>query len=257
MTADAWWWWERRDGVVLGFTQRGDGDSIGPYRGLNLALHVDDAPERVERNRRLVIGGLATLAGVDSAEVTPVFMDQVHGTAVRVVPSGAGVSTPVGDCDAVVTTSPGVALFSLVADCTPVLLVDDSAQVAAAVHAGRPGMVAGVVPAAVAEMRELGARRIAAVVGPSVCGRCYEVPDEMRAEVSAVEPVSASVTWSGTSALDVAAGVVEQLRRDGVSVSWVAGCTREDERLYSYRRDGRTGRFAGVVMLTGAQGGGW
>ena len=250
MTADAWWWVERREGVVLGFTQRAPGSPDGPYRGLNLALHVGDEPERVERDRGLVIREVATLAGVDAAEVTPAFMDQVHGAAVRVVPAADGASGPVGACDALVTTTPRVALFSLVADCTPVLLVDPSAQVAAAVHAGRPGMVAGVVPAAVAEMRARGARRISAVVGPSVCGRCYEVPEEMRAQVSAVEPVSASVTWSGTSALDVAAGVVEQLRREDVAVSWIPGCTREDERLYSYRRDGQTGRFAGVVGVT-------
>ena len=67
MTADAWWWVERREGVVLGFTQRAPGSPDGPYRGLNLALHVGDEPERVERDRGLVIREVATLAGVGPA----------------------------------------------------------------------------------------------------------------------------------------------------------------------------------------------
>jgi polyphenol oxidase len=86
-----------------------------------------------------------------------------------------------------------------------------------------------------------------AVVGPSVCGRCYEVPADMRDVAARVEPVSATVSWSGTPAIDVAAGVVAQLRAHGVEVRWVPVCTRERDDLYSYRRDGRTGRFAGVV----------
>jgi len=61
--------------------------------------------------------------------------------------------------------------------------------------------------------------------------------------------VSATVSWTGTPAVDIAAGVVDQLRRAGASVTWVPGCTREDGDLYSYRRDGRTGRHAGVVRL--------
>jgi len=182
-------------------------------------------------------------------------MHQVHGAAVRVV-AGAGEDLSPDTCDGIVTTRPHVALFSLVADCTPVLLHDLRAGVVAAVHAGRPGMLAGVVPATVAVMRDLGGRRIAAVVGPSVCGRCYEVPEQMRDEAAASEPVAAAVTWAGTPALDIATGVVEQLRREGVDVTWVRGCTKEAEELYSYRRDGRTGRFAGVIMLTESPAGG-
>jgi YfiH family protein len=253
VSAGSWWWSERREGAVLGFTQRGQGASEGIHRGLNLGLHVDDVAERVEANRAVVREGLAALAGLDPSGVRPVFMHQVHGARVRVVTGdedGTGPGANPQACDALVTTTPHLALFALVADCTPVLLVDAAAGVAAAVHAGRPGMLAGIVPAAVSAMRALGARHVSAVVGPSVCGRCYEVPAAMREEAAAVEPVSAAVTWSGTPALDVASGVVEQLRRDDVEVTWVAGCTKEDESLYSYRRDGITGRFAGVVMLT-------
>jgi YfiH family protein len=249
VTDDAWWWSERRDGAVLGFTRRGHGASTGTYRGLNLGLHVEDDEDRVRRNRTAVVSELGALADTDPGVIRPVFMHQVHGARVRVV-SGSQTATGPGSCDAVITGEANAALFALVADCTPVLLLDPEARLVAAVHAGRPGMVAGVVPATLAAMRDLGARRVSAVVGPSVCGRCYEVPETMRADAAAVEPVSAAVTWVGTPALDVAAGVVEQLRREDVDVTWVPGCTKESDELYSYRRDGRTGRFAGVVMLT-------
>ncbi|MCA1782977.1 MAG: polyphenol oxidase family protein [Intrasporangiaceae bacterium] len=236
MTADAWWWSERRRGAVLGFTRRGRGASTGVHRGLNLGRHVEDDEGRVERNRATVLHEIAVLAGTGAATIEPVFMHQVHGAQVRVVSGAAERGGTHDSCDGIVTTRTQVALFALVADCTPVLLLDEEARVAAAVHAGRPGMLAGVVPAAVATMRQLGAQRIAAVVGPSVCGRCYEVPEQMRADAAVVEPVSAAVTWDGTPSIAVAAGVVEQLRREDVEVTWVPGCTKEDEELYSHRR---------------------
>lgn len=249
-----WWWRERRDHVTLGFTTRAGGESVGAYGasrggGLNLAAHVGDAPESVERNRRRVVDDLVA-AGRAGLPVRAVFMDQVHGAEVRVVTDDGQLEVPVPPTDGVVTTLSDLALFSLVADCAPVLLYAEDAGIVAAAHAGRPGMLAGVVPATVAAMRDLGANDIAAVVGPSVCSRCYEVPDSMRSDAAAIEPVSAAVTWSGTPAIDVAAGVLEQLRRERVAVTWVAGCTREETSLFSHRRDGRTGRFAGVVLRT-------
>jgi hypothetical protein len=139
----------------------------------------------------------------------------------------------------------------LSADCVPVLLADPVAGVVGAVHAGRPGMVARVVDRAIDALVEAGAdpHETIAVVGPSVCGRCYEVPEGMRADAASVSPPSATVSWTGTPAIDVAAGVVDQLSARGIRVTWVPGCTRESHDLYSYRRDGSTGRFAGIVRL--------
>lgn len=241
-----WWWSGRRADVALGFTARDGGVSSGEYSGLNVAGHVGDDPDDVERNRALVLEAVGDLAGTTS--VRAAFMDQVHGAEVRVVTEPGELGGPVVPSDGIVTTLPGVALFTLVADCVPVLLYDNGSGVIGAAHAGRPGMLAGVVPATLAAMRELGATRIEAAVGPGICGRCYEVPEQMRDEAALVEPLCASVTWSGTPAIDVAAGVVEQLRREGITPTWVPGCTRENERLYSYRRDGRTGRCAGVIV---------
>ena len=101
-------------------------------------------------------------------------------------------------------------------------------------------------------MIDLGARMAdcVAVIGPGVCGRCYEVPAAMRDEVATRVPGTAATTRDGSPSLDLAAGAAALL--DGLGVGHVRRteiCTMEDDRFYSYRRDGVTGRFAGVVML--------
>ncbi len=116
--------------------------------------------------------------------------------------------------DGLVTTQPGVSLMVRAADCVPVLFADESGTVIGAAHCGRPGLVAGIVPATVAAMRSLGAGPLRAWVGPHVCGRCYEVPEQMRDDVAAVEPDSRATTSWGTPSLDVGAGVRAQLERD-------------------------------------------
>lgn len=228
--------------VQWGFTDREGGVSVEAFGSLNLGGQVGDDGAAVETNRARV----AEAVGVACDHL--LFLQQCHGNEVLVVDGPWDRSGP-PPADGVVTTTRGLALAALVADCTPVLLADEAAGVVGAVHAGRPGMTARIVDVAVERMRELGARQISAVVGPSVCGRCYEVPPEMRAAASTVVPESAAVSWSGTPAIDVASGVVAQLHAKGVAVQWVPGCAREERSLYSYRRDGRTGRFAGVVVL--------
>ncbi|WP_299442338.1 polyphenol oxidase family protein [uncultured Phycicoccus sp.] len=227
-------WDETTAGARRAVTSRDGGVSAGEWAGLNLGAHVGDDPDAVARNR----GRLA-----DALGRPVVYMDQCHGAGVAVVD---GVPTRAPSADALVTRSADLALAVLVADCVPVLLASPEGVVGA-VHAGRPGLVAGVVPAAVAAMRDLGAAAVDAVVGPSVCARCYEVPAEMRDDVAAEHPVSAAVTWTGTPSLDVAAGVVAQLRALDVAVRWLPGCTKESADLYSYRASRTTGRFAGVV----------
>jgi polyphenol oxidase len=118
------------------------------------------------------------------------------------------------------------------------------------VHAGRAGLVAGVVPEAMAALAELGARRVTAWVGPRVCGRCYEVPARMREAVAGRQPEAWAETSWGTPALDIGAGVLAQLRAGGAEVVDVARCTVEDTDFYSFRRQGpRSGRHAGLVWV--------
>jgi hypothetical protein len=228
------------DAVEMAFTGRSAGRGGGAYAGLNLGGHVGDAVADVEANRE------ALAHEVDLSRERLVFMNQVHGSdVVEVDGPWAGEAPAV---DGIVTRATDLALAVLVADCVPVLLHDVRAGVVGAVHAGRPGMVGGIVGRAVTAMRDLGATSVSATVGPSVCGRCYEVPADMASAAARTAPASAARSWRGTPAIDVAAGVVEQLATADVAVQWVPGCTRESGDLYSYRRDGRTGRFAGVVV---------
>ncbi|MFF2132535.1 peptidoglycan editing factor PgeF [Streptomyces olivochromogenes] len=232
-------------GAHFAFTDRWGGVSAVPYEELNLGGAVGDDPDAVRTNRELAAKSL----GLDPALV--VWMNQVHGPDVAVV-EGPWLSAEIPSVDAIVTARRGLALAVLTADCTPVLLADPVAGIAAAAHAGRPGMVAGVVPAAVRAMVELGAEpeRIVARTGPAVCGRCYEVPDEMRAEVAAIEPAAYAETSWGTPAVDVTAGVHAQLERLGVcDRAQSPVCTLESDDHFSYRRDRTTGRLAGYVWL--------
>jgi hypothetical protein len=175
-------------------------------------------------------------------------MRQVHGADVQVV-TAIDAGTP-PTADGLVTAEPGTVLMVRVADCVPLLLADPAAGVVAAVHAGRPGLAAGVVPRAVETMRSLGADRLRGWVGPHVCGACYEVPEQLRAEVSAVVPEAYATTSWGTPSLDIGAGVQAQLAAAGIEAERVARCTIEDEDLFSYRRQGAaSGRLAGLVWV--------
>ncbi|MET7924641.1 peptidoglycan editing factor PgeF [Streptomyces sp. NPDC005349] len=233
-------------GAHFAFTDRWGGVSAAPYEELNLGGAVGDDPAAVHANR----GSAARSLGLDPAHV--VWMNQVHGPDVAVVDGPWGPAADIPSVDAIVTAQRGLALAVLTADCTPVLLADPVAGIAAAAHAGRPGMVAGVVPAAVEAMVGLGAEpaRIVARTGPAVCGKCYEVPDGMRAEVAAVEPAAYAETSWGTPAVDVTAGVHAQLERLGVRDRQQSPvCTLESHDHFSYRRDRTTGRLAGYVWL--------
>ncbi|MEU0131788.1 MULTISPECIES: peptidoglycan editing factor PgeF [unclassified Streptomyces] len=233
-------------GAHFAFTDRWGGVSAAPYEELNLGGAVGDDPAAVRANRERAARSL----GLDPAGV--VWMNQVHGRDVAVVDGPWGDVREIPAVDAVVTARRGLALAVLTADCTPVLLADPVAGVAAAAHAGRPGLIAGVVPAAVEAMTALGAEpsRIVARTGPAVCGRCYEVPEQMRAEVAQAVPASWSRTSWGTPAVDVTAGVHAQLDELGVVDRHSSPfCTLESGDHFSYRRDRTTGRLAGYVWL--------
>jgi len=106
-------------------------------------------------------------------------------------------------------------------------------------------------------MRDSGATSIRAAVGPTICGTCYEVPRELASAVVAVVPAARSDRGADVegAALDIRAGVIDQLKRAGVAVvRLVGGCTLEDPACFSYRRDERTGRMAALVWIGGASG---
>jgi YfiH family protein len=182
-------------GVSAAVTARAGGVSDGPYATLNLSLSVGDESANVLENRRRLA------AALDASPADFVFARQVHGAGVRVVGerdrgSGAySLDDAIDGADALVTSTPGVTLAILTADCLPVVLHDPVAGVLACVHAGWRGTVAGVTAAAVAVLRDLGSRPadVIAGLGPAIAGDRYQVgPDVHEAVTTAFGPAAAA-----------------------------------------------------------------
>lgn len=230
------WRQEVGNGLLAAFT----GVSAG-----NLALHVGDDPDAV-RARRL---RLEEQMGVPPRTLR--FMNQIHSAAVADAMPSDPDSAPAASVDALVSPGARVPLAVMVADCVPVLLAGtaESGPVTAAAHAGRAGLLAGILPATVRRMRSHGARNIGAWIGPSICGRCYEVPAAMRDEAASALPdvpeLAATTSW-GTPSLDLPAAALRQLTDLDVAAVRVGSCTLETEDFPSHRR-GSSGRFAGLI----------
>lgn len=228
-------------GVSLGFT----GVAAG-----NLGLHVEGSSDPQD-NRRLLERAMGVLPG------TVLFMEQVHGT--HVVRADDAPSVPAGTdaaeerrlaptADAAVTTS-ARPLAVMTADCLPVILTTESATTYGVAHAGRRGLLDGVLPRVFDALRDAGAREVHAWIGPAVCGRCYEVPQDM-AETSESElpGIRVRTRWD-TPGLDLSGAAETQLSDLGAVVHRGAlnECTYESDAVYSHRRAPGQGRIAGLV----------
>ena len=225
-------------------TTRAGGVSAPPYDTFNLGDHVGDDPAAVAANRKR----LASAIGVATDAV--VWMNQVHGD--RVVRVDGPLDAPVDETDALVTTTPRLALAVVTADCVPVLMADARAGVVAAAHAGRVGAQNGIVARTVEAMLDAGAHAedISVLLGPAVSGRNYEVPAAMAAAVEATLPGSRTTTSRGTPGLDLRAGIARQLMDLGITaIDADPRCTVEDRNLFSHRRDAPTGRLASLVWM--------
>lgn len=214
------------------FTNRLGGVSKAPFDSANLGFHVGDDPHEVATNRVT----LETQIGMPI-----VFMNQVHGDTVVLVEDNQIQPT----CDALITTNQRLAVAVMVADCIPLLLKSDVAV--AAVHVGRKGLLNGVTRKTIDAMRDLGAEVIHSYVGPSICGGCYEVGAEIFDEVIAKYPAADSSVRTGKLTLDLVSGLKQDLK-DTVLLD-LSSCVLEDKNAFSYRRDGTTGRQAGVIWL--------
>lgn len=235
------------------------GRGADPLRA-NTAHHVGDDPGLVADRRAALVAELGRPI---------VWMNQTHSARIALVRRRAeGVVVEVEgversfdptdasalvEADGVVVDArdwPGApAAAVMTADCLPVLLSTAGGTIVAAVHAGRRGLFASILTAAVARIASLAPGiPIDAYIAPAICGRCYEVPGAMRDECAAERPESASITSWGTPALDLAESARVELLAAGCR--WVAvdpRCTFEDPALHSYRRDSRCGRSAAIV----------
>ncbi|PJJ44241.1 hypothetical protein ATK23_1469 [Glutamicibacter mysorens] len=225
--------------IQLAFTSQAEG---------NLALHVNDDPRLVAENR----ARLEDLIGVRRFSLN--FMNQVHSAdvhEVQPVQRKSWLEPAAPTCDGLLDATGAQPLAVMVADCLPVLFVGRNSQsgqtLSAATHAGRRGLLDGILENTVEALRAHGADVMEAVIGPSICGRCYEVPEDMAQESEQLRPGIRTATRWGTPGLDLPASAEDELHGLGVDVRQSGVCTLEDENYYSYRRSSRSGRLAGLI----------
>jgi polyphenol oxidase len=225
-------------------TGRLGGVSRGSFAGANVADHVGDEKDSVDSNRTS-LGELVGLTGENLSYMSP-----VHGAGFTWVTSAGHA----GNVDALITDQPGIGLVAMGADCATLGIYGsriEAPPVVAAVHCGWQGLCLDVVGATFTEMRSVGVIDYHVVIGPAICGTCFEVDqtriDRVKTECS--EPV-AQAALSHPHGIDIRAGLTAQLQSVGIAFELVSGCTFENpSELFSYRRDGVTGRQALVIAL--------
>lgn len=244
--------WPAPAGVRAVCTTRLGGVSVAPYASLNLGDHVGDDPAHVAANRAIL---------QEAIGARPVFLNQVHGTAVLALDA----ATPNGTvADACFTDQPGVACTVMVADCLPVLFATADGRRVAAAHAGWRGLAGqgglGILEATVKQMQanHTKANDILAWLGPCIGPQAFEVGDEVRAAFTASNPLAGDCfkplvpgKWladlAGLARLRLRALGLSQIYGNDSSAAW---CTAGNaSRFFSYRRDRVTGRIAASIWL--------
>ncbi len=230
--------WPAPSRVRACVTTRVGGCSQQPWDSLNLATHVGDRAPDVHENRRRLRETVA-LPG------EPVWLQQIHGTTLVEARPG-----PIMEADASFTHSPGVVCAILTADCLPILLCDREASIVVAIHAGWRGLANGILGRCLAI---LGSHDWIAWIGPGISRESYAVgPEVVEAFTAQNSVLGAFFPAVGDRHAADLHGVAEyQLRAAGVRhVSRYEGCTAlESDTFFSYRRDGKTGRFASLIWL--------
>jgi len=240
--------------IAHGFFTRHGGVSRGGYSSLNCGLGSKDDPAAVRENRARVAATLGARS-LDTAH-------QIHSATAIVVDAPWGtVERP--RVDALVTSTPGLAVAVLAADCAPVLFADAEAGVVAAAHAGWRGAIGGVIEAALRSMESLGARRerVAAAVGPCIGQPAYEVGPEFEQEFLRHDTRNARFfTRESADArphFDLAGYAEHRLRQAGVrSIHSLLSCTyAQTDDFFSYRRSRAQkepdyGRQISAIVLT-------
>ena len=220
--------------LKLGFTTRFGGVSEGAYEGLNLGDHVGDLPANVAKNREI----LAAALGITSRNLK--FMRQIHSNHVEIL---RDLEDELPPCDGVITALRGIALCVLVADCSPVLIADERRGVVAAVHAGRAGVTGKICTNALSLMKsEFGceASDLRVFVGANIKARNYEVSELDLGEFN---------RYKKEGKFDMEAALRDEFAQLGVGrAEFDPRCTFETGELFSYRRDGVTGRFCGFAV---------
>jgi YfiH family protein len=234
--------------LMHAFSTRSEGNSVF---GNNLAYHVNDTKEDVDRNQY----ALALHLGYSFERL--IHMNQVHGDKIVVVnDSTETAETPI--CDAVMTQDKNRPLMVMVADCIPVLIYDPIHEAIAAVHAGRAGIFTEIIPKSIKKMQKIygsKAKDLLVVLGPSIHQCCYEVGEEIRDKSVKSGYEYAIRSDKGRYYLDLICIANKQLETCGIEKEHIeesSYCTAcNTDIFYSYRAENNScGRFAGVIMLT-------
>lgn len=226
--------------ILYSFTTR---ENVG-----NLAFHVGDDVESVNEHH----ASLAQELGYDKEVL--VHMKQIHSDIVHVVGEQDGFAAP-PTCDALVTDKRNIPLMVMVADCTPVLFYDPTCKAIGVAHAGRAGAFGNIVGKVVKMMQqEYGSKpeHIIVSIGSAIGVCCYEVGKEIYDEEKERFGY-AFEQREGSYYLDVNKIILAQLQKSGIQERNIDNsgiCTAcNTEEYFSYRAEGQTGRFAGILML--------
>ena len=208
----------------------------------NLAYHVNDIKENVDKNRE------AVALKMEYKNEDLVYMNQVHGNSVQIV----DINSPklIDNCDGLITKEKGLPLMVMVADCIPILFFDEIQGVIAAVHAGRNSTFLKIAQITANKMmNELGcnANNIKVIMGPSIHSCCYEVSDEL---VQIVKTSFGEKFCKGKN-IDLHGINIKLLEEVGIRHIRISEiCTKcSNEPFFSFRKDKHTGRFAGIISL--------
>lgn len=251
-----------RLGVPHAFTTRLGGVSTGDFASLNFGNPSDLAPERKDPRANIHANHRLTLDALGQPERRIVEVWQVHAAAVHFVrateePRSERARAP-GDidikADAIVTDDPRVFAGVRVADCAPILLADADGAVVASVHAGWRGVIAGVLPAAIASIRSCTERPLFAAIGPCISAEAFEVGPEVAEAFAQRFGASVLHTNPGTGRrhVNLKLALALQLASAGVmpeNIETLPHCTvRDRELFFSHRRDGeRSGRMLALI----------
>ncbi len=227
-------------------TTRQGGYSDGPYRGLNLGLHVQDQPAVAAENRRLLSAALALPESL-------CWLTQTHSTRLLKLAADS-LSGQEGDASwTVLNKQPCVVMT---ADCLPLLVTDQQGSFVCAIHAGWRGLCDGIIEKsllAICAELQIAAQQLLVWLGPCIGREAFVVGTEVRAQFveQDAQAAAAFTPYQGRYLADLQQ--LARLRLQAIDVTQITAsehCTfSEPELFYSYRRDGQTGRMASLIWI--------
>ncbi len=235
--------------LFANFSDRWGGVSRPPYHELNIALHVEDNPINVLKNREIIAKKFNFY--IDNL----IYMEQTHSDNIKIIDDT--FINKIENCDGIITNKSNIPLMVMVADCIPVLIFDKEKKVIGAIHAGRNGTFKQITKKAINLMiKEFDSNPddILVTLGPSIHSCCYEVGEDLADIAQKSFGENYIIKRDNRFYLDLQTLNFDQLKSVGVkeqNIEISPICTSCNKNYFSYRRDGVTGRFAGVIKLNG------